>query len=185
MQLTRRTLLAAGAALALAPGAAAADPLADNDLAWLRLLVGTELLGADFYAAALAARKLGSKQLGDALAAEKQHYALLAGLLSAAGAAPATADDLDFSYPRGAFATAGATAKLAVALESTFLGAYLGAVDAVQAPALKLPLARIAAAQAQHRAVFEQLLGAYPLRPPLPGPLPIDRASNLLDPYLA
>src|SRR3954463_5970024 len=152
-QLTRRSLLVSGAALALAP-AAAGDTFGENDLAWLRLLVGTELLGGDFYATALAARKLASKHLRDALAAEGQHYALLAAQLSAGDATPATADDVDFSYPRGAFASSGSIAKLAGALESTFLGAYLGAVDGVQAPALKLPLARIAAAQAQHLALF-------------------------------
>src|SRR4051794_38047429 len=152
MQLTRRSLLAAGAALAVAPRAAA-DAIGDDDLAWLRLLVGTELFGGDFYANALTARKLAAKHVRDALAAERQHYGLLAAQLSGAGATPATADDLDFAYPRGTFASAGSIAKQAVALESTFLGAYLGAVDGVQSPALKLPLARIAAAQAQHLAV--------------------------------
>jgi hypothetical protein len=184
MQMTRTALLAGGAALLLAP-AAAADVFGDNDLAWLRLLVGTELLGADFYASALAARKLKAKQLDDALAAEKQHYQLLAGLLTGSNATPATANDVDFTYPTGTFSSPGAIAKLAVALETTFLGAYLGAVDGVQSAALKLPLARIGASQAQHLALFRELLGGYPLRPALPAPLAIDQASNLLDRYTA
>jgi hypothetical protein len=184
MHLTRRSLLAAGAALVLAP-AAAADTVDDNDLAWLRLLTGAELLGIDFYSAALKARKLRAKQLQDALAAEHEHYRIVAGLVAGAGATPATADDIDFSYPTGTFESAGATAKLAVALEETFLGAYLGAVAAVDSVALKSTLARVAAAQAQHLAVFKELRGGFPLRPALPGGLTIDRASNLLDAYTA
>ena len=185
MHISRRGLLVAGAALALAPTAAGADPVGDDDLAWLRLLTGAELLGADFYASAIAAHELGAKHLKDALAGTKQSYTLLAGLLTGAGATPASADDFDFAYPRGAFATGGSIAKLAVAHESTFLGASLGAVDATQSPALKGPLARLAAAHAQHLAVFKQLLGGHPLRPAYPGGLSLDRASALLDPYAA
>jgi hypothetical protein len=184
MQLTRRSLLASGAALAFVPSAAA-ETIDDNDLAWLRLLLGAELLGADFYASALAAKQLAPKQLRDALAAERAHYANVARLLSSAGVTPATADDLEFSYPAGTFGSPGAVAKLAVALEQTFLGAYLGAVAAVDSPALKATLAPIAAAQAQHLAVFEQLRGGHPLRPAVHGGLSIDRASNLLDAYTA
>ena len=180
MQLSRRSLLVAGAALAFVPSAVA-DTIDDNDLAWLRLLVGAELLGIDFYGSALKARKLRAKQLEDALAAEQEHYRIVSSLVPS----PATADDVDFAYPTGAFASAGAIAKLAVALEETFLGAYLGAVAAVHAPALKATLAQIAAAQAQHLAVFVQLRGGYPLRPAIPGGLTIDRASNLLDAYTA
>jgi hypothetical protein len=180
MQLTRRSLLATGAALALAP-TAAAETIDDNDLAWLRLLVGAELLGIDFYSAALDAKRLAPKQLRDALAAERAHYGIVSSLVPS----PATGDDIEFSYPDGAFASAGSIAKLAVGLEQTFVGAYLGAVAAVDSPALKSTLAPIAAAQAQHLAVFEQLRGGHPLRPPVHGGLTIDRASNLLDAYAA
>ena len=69
-QLTRTQLLSraarggaalavAGAALGPFTGLSAADPLTDGDLAYARLLVATELLGADFYAQALGARKAG------------------------------------------------------------------------------------------------------------------------------
>src|SRR3954470_4038181 len=169
MHISRRGLLVAGAALAFAPAAAGADPLGDDDLAWLRLLIGAELLGADFYATAIAAHELGAKHLKDALAATKQGYTLLAGFVTGANATPASADDFDFAYQRGAFATSGSIAKLAVALESTFLGAFLGAVDGTQSPALNGPLARLPAAHAQHLAVFKQLLGGHPLRPAYPG----------------
>ena len=63
-------LLGAGAAAVVLAPSAAADPLSDNDLAYVRLLVGTELLGIDFYTRASAAKKLsptGQKYLKAAL----------------------------------------------------------------------------------------------------------------------
>src|SRR5581483_4201303 len=155
-------LLAAGTFVgALAPPAAA-DVLPDADLAYLRLLIGTELLGADFYASAAKAMQLGpdgQKDLKHALFNETEHYRSLAGILAGSAQTAASADDFDFSYPKAAFASAGSIAKLAVELETLFLGAYLGAVDAVQSAPLRQPLARIAANQAQHLSAFSRLLG--------------------------
>ncbi len=57
--------LAGSLAGALA-GSAAADTLSDGDLAYARLLVGAELLAADFYGLAIAAKQfdgVGSKYL--------------------------------------------------------------------------------------------------------------------------
>ena len=68
-------------------------------------------------------------------------------------------------------------------LETVFLGAYLGAVDALQTDALKQPLARIAASEAQHLSVFTELPGGDPVGISFPAPLSIDEASNALDAY--
>src|SRR6476620_10821984 len=70
-------LLVAGSALGQFVGTAAADPLPDGDLAYARLLVATELLGADFYGKAIASHKVGPrllKRLKLAHANELQHY---------------------------------------------------------------------------------------------------------------
>src|SRR3954462_127665 len=131
---TGAALLVAGSALGPLASSAAAETYDDNDLSYLRLLVGTELLGIDFYTNALAARHqraVGTSLLREALSNERQHYQSLAGLLTASGAVAATADDVDFAYPAATFASAGAIVKAAARLEATFLGAYLGAVDAV------------------------------------------------------
>jgi hypothetical protein len=183
-------LLLAGAGVgSLAGSAAAALPAAvlpDNDLASLRLLVAAELLGADFYGSAAKARPYGaagSKALARAAFNEGEHYASLAALLTASGQTPATADDIDFAYPDGSFGSTAAVTKLAVELETIFLGAYLGAVDAVQAASLKLPLARIAANQAQHLTTFSELLGRAPFDLSFPTPLSIGAASDALAAY--
>src|SRR5262245_18255797 len=97
VHVSRKTLLAWGAgggAAVLMPRAAlgARADTPDGDLAYLRMLIGAELLAVDFYERALSApRKLRSmtgtfRQL---LAHEHAHYAKLAELLTAAGQVPA------------------------------------------------------------------------------------------------
>ena len=175
-----------GAAAGTLAGPAAADTISDADLAYARLLVGAELLAADFYGQAVAANQFsaqGTKYLKRALFNEQEHYKSVAGILDGAGQPAAVAADFDFAYPKGTFTSAKSVAKLGVSLETTFLGAYLGAVGALQANAFKQPLARIAASEAQHLSVFTELLGGDPVGISFPAPLSIDEASNALDAY--
>jgi len=191
--LTRAGLLRTGAAAALAASGAgalvhtaAADIPPDADLAYARLLVAADLLAADFYAQALAAKQFGTpaaKELKRAAFNEQEHYAAVAGVLTAAGQTPATADDIDFSYPARAFADRGSIAKLGIALEQLQLGAYLGAADAVQSEPLRGVASRIAANEAQHLSLFTGLLDDRLLGVSLPLPLGIGDASNALGAY--
>jgi hypothetical protein len=176
-------VLAAGSAFGALAGTARADTIPDGDLAYLRMLISTELLGADFYKNAVAAdpyRGAAAKELKLALANESAHYRTLSTIVSNAGQVPATGDDIDFSYPAGAFATTGGVTKLAVALETLFLGAYLGASAGIQTISLMQPIAQIAANQAQHLTVFSQLLGRSGFTAAMPAPLTIDVATQAL-----
>ena len=180
-------LLVAGSALGQFVGTAAADPLPDADLAYARLLVATELLGADFYARAIASRKVGPrllKRLKLAHANELQHYQSVGAILSGAGFTPAGDGDIDFSYPRGAFRSEGSVAKVALELEIVMLGAYLGAVDGMQTSALKPTVARIAASEAQHVAYLSTIKGLSSFQA-FPNPMTIQQVSNALDAYTA
>jgi len=96
---------------------------------------------------------------------------------------PATAADIDFSYPSGSFASRGSIAKLGVQLESTALGAYLGAVEGFQTDALKQRAARAAASESQHLSVFAAELGGRRIGAAFPRPLTIDRVSGVLDKF--
>jgi hypothetical protein len=196
MSLTRTQVLSravkGGAALAvmgsvagpLLGSAAAATP--DVDLAYVRLLIGAELLAADFYTLAVAAKKLDGdplKYVRRALFNEIEHYHALAGIMTGAGQAPAVPGDFDFTYPNGAFASKASIAKLGVMLETISLGAYLGAVDGLQTNSLKQPVARIAASEAEHLSVLRRMAGSKPIGISFPDALSIDDASNALDAF--
>jgi hypothetical protein len=174
----------AGSAFGVLAETAAADPLSDNDLAYVRLLVGTELLGIDFYTRAADTKKLsakGQKYLKAALANEKEHYQSVAAILSGANLVPLTAADVDFAYPKTAFDSAATITKLAAQLETAFLGAYLGAAGGIQASSLVSGIASIGANQAQHLSVFQNMLFGRPINVSFPKAMSIQDVSAVLD----
>ena len=153
-----------------------------------RLLVGAELLGIDFYTRAVDARKLsatGQKYLKAALLNEKEHYQSVAAILSGANLVPLVAADVDFAYPKGSFDSASSITKLAAQLETTFLGAYLGAAGGMQASSLLSGIASIGANQAQHLSVFQNMLFGRPINVSFPKALSIQDASNAMDAFTA
>jgi len=168
---------------ALAGRADAATP-PDNDLAYLRLLVAAELLAADSQARALASGKLSrrSKAVIKKMAAdEKAHYTRLAQLVTAAGQPPATAGDIDFSYPKRSFASQASVLKLAAGIETLVLGAYLGAIENVETAELRLPIGQIAANEAQHVGALAALRRRTVIGRAFAPSLQIDAASAALD----
>jgi hypothetical protein len=192
--LTRAGLIrrsAVGGAVLLAGGAAYAPTAAiaatpDVDLSYLRLLVGVELLQLDFQTQALAGGKATgsfSRTLKQMQVDEQAHYAGLARLVAAAGQIPATADDIDFSYPKGTFASSGSILKQAAAIETLSVGAYLGAIENVTTPALRLPIGQIAANEAQHSGALAQLAGRPVIGRAFGPAWPIGAVSDALDRY--
>jgi len=179
-------ILAAGSATGFFAGSATADVIPDGDLAYARLLVGAELLASDFYAKAIASKRFTGgalKYLKRAVFNEQEHYQSMAGILTGAGQTAATAEDFDFSYPKGSFASKLSIAKLGVTLETLFLGAYLGAVDGLLSAGFKQPVARIAASEAEHLSVLTRFSGGNPVGISFPEALTIDEASNAMDAY--
>jgi hypothetical protein len=168
----------------LVPQAAAADTPTDADLAYARLLVTVELLALDFYGNAIDSKRFGAPALAElrrARADERQHYDSVAAILVSVGQVPATAADVDFSYPARSFASRGSIAGLGARLESMALGAYLGAVEGFETNALKQRAARAASSEAQHLSVFAAEVGGRRIGAAFPKPLTIDRVSNVLD----
>lgn len=177
---------AAGSAVAVLAEPAAADPLPAGDLAYARLLVGAELLASDFYGQAVAAGNAKPHVLASlkrARANELEHYASVAGILTGAGAVPAVASDIDFSYPKGTFATEGSILEFARRLEAMMLGSYLGAVGGMQTAVLKQGLAQIAACEAQHLAYASAATGSKAFAVSFPPVLTIDQASAAMDAF--
>jgi hypothetical protein len=178
-------LLGAGAAAAvLAEPAAAALP--DGDLAYLRLLIGAELLASDFQDEALQSGKLAgsvASALRHMHADERAHYAGLAQLLTAAGQTPATAGDIDFTYTANTFASQASILKVASAIETLTLGAYVGAVENVETSQLRLPIGQIGANEAQHVSALAAALGRPLIGHAFASSLSIDAVSAALDAY--
>ena len=190
-QLLRRGAVGGGAVLsgtvfgAFAERADAAT-VPDSDLAYLRLLVAAELLEADFQRLALKSGKLTSRSkavIKKMSADEKAHYEALARLMTDAGQIPATAGDIDFSYPKNTFASWSSVAKVASQIETIVLGSYLGSVQNVQTEALRLPIGRIAANEAQHVGALAGLRGRTVIGRAFASALQIEAASAALDKF--
>lgn len=178
--------LAGGAVLGLGPASTASAAVPDEDLAYARLLIGVELLAVDFQTQALASGKLDAatqKALTGILVQEKAHLAGLSSLVAGTGQLPATADDVDFTYPSGTFSSADKLIALANRVETLALGAYLGAVENVQSPSWRLPIGQIAASEARHVAALAGAAGKPVLGRAFAPSLQIDAVSAALDAY--
>lgn len=186
-------LLVSGSVLgALADGAAAAPPgsalgsVPAGDLAYVRMLIGVELLAIDFYTNAVASRHLRAGARDDARVAlinESEHYAYLANVVSAVGQTPLSSADVNFSYPAGSFYSADAVSGLAVTLELLSLGAYLGTGGKLTNAVLQSAVAQVTANEAQHFAAFANRAGNPAFHDAFPVALTIAEASDALDAY--
>lgn len=180
-------LVAVSATLGQAADTAAAA-LPTSDTAYVRLLVGAELLASDFYSQAIAASVSGAavtKYLKIAYFNEQQHYQSVAGILSGEGVVPAVANDITFSYPEGTFSTEQSIVEFATQLEATILGTYSGAIGQIQTTSLLTGLAQIATCEAQHQSYFAEAAGGRAFSLSFPPALTIEQASNAFANYTA
>jgi hypothetical protein len=186
-------LVAGATALGLEPATALAQPPAGatgaipaGDLAYVRLLIGVELLAADFYTEAIASKHLrgrGNEDAVTALVNETEHYDYLGFLVKSGGGVPLTAADVNFSYPTGAFYTAKSVLALATTLEALSLGAYLGAPGNVLNPVVQAAIAQITATEAQHLSAFSLRSGGTAFQAAFPQAMTIEEASDALGAY--
>jgi hypothetical protein len=180
-------LLVSSSGLSVFAEPASAATLPDADLAYLRLLIAAELLALDFQTQALASGKLrhhgASAVIRRMRADENAHYTQLAGLLTAAGQTPATAGDIDFSYPKESFRSQASIVRLGGRLEHLMVSAYVGAIGSVETPQLRLPVGQIAANEAQHAGALAALAGNPVIGKPFAVPLSMAAVSDALDAF--
>ena len=146
-------LIAGGSLLGLAEGSALGAVTADTDIA--KLAATAELLAIDFYSHAIASKRLKGDELGYLIGArenERAHYAALKGVLGMA--APS---GLKFTYPKGAFGSRKSIGMLGQALETAFVGAYMGAVVSLKSNDLKAVAAQIGASESRHLSVLTNI----------------------------
>jgi hypothetical protein len=176
-------LVAGGALLGLAEGTALAAPAADTDIA--KLAATAELLAIDFYKRSIASKQLSGDELAymaSALGNEQAHYKALAGLLGKQ--AP---KGLRFRYPNGSFRSTRSVGKLGMALETAFVGAYMGAVTALKSNELKGVAAQIGANESRHLAILSNIAAGGVIQPAsaLPKVLTAAQATAAVKPFLA
>jgi hypothetical protein len=175
-------LVAGGSLLALAEGTALGAPTADADIA--RLAATAELLAIDFYTRAIASKRIAGDELAYLAAArqnERDHYAALAGVLKST--AP---KGLRFSYPARAFRSARTIGSLGQALETAFVGAYLGAVTALRSNELKGVAAAIGMNESRHLSVLANIAaGSIAAAPSFPKAMTAAQATAAVKPFLA
>jgi hypothetical protein len=161
---------------------AASGPL--DDAAIAKLAATAELLAIDFYSRGIDSGFFRADTLAYMRAArrnEQDHYAALADVLGSE--APA---DLAFVYPDDTFASADTIATTGSALETAFVGAYMGAIPALSDDGLKKVAAQIGANEAQHLTVLRTLGAGGDLvpNPSLPDVLTADEAMQAVAPFL-
>jgi hypothetical protein len=175
-------LVAGGTVLGLAQGTAFGRSYADADIA--KLAATAELLAIDFYTQAIASNKLKGDELSylvGAKANEVAHYDALKAVLKSA-----TPKGLKFKYPAGSFASRTSIGTLGHALETAFVGAYMGAVTAFTSNELKGVAAEIGACESRHLSVLTNI-GANAIVPAqnLPTVLTAAQATAAVTPFLA
>jgi hypothetical protein len=174
-------LVAGGSILATTTGAAFGAASSDTDIA--KLAATAELLAIDFYGKAIRSGRFKGPELAYMAAAlqnEKEHYKALAGVIGAG--AP---KGLMFTYPAGTFTTARGIGKLGQALETAFVGAYLGAVTALKSNDLKGVAAQIGNNESRHLAILSNIAaGTIVSGPSFPKALTASQATKAVTPFL-
>jgi hypothetical protein len=170
-----------GLVLGLAEGTALGAMSSDTDIA--KLAATAELLAIDFYGHAIASKQLKGDELAylaGAQANEQAHYAALKGVLG-----KATPAGLKFKYPAGSFNSRHAIGALGEALETAFVGAYMGAVTALKSNELKGVAAEIGACESRHLSVLTNIAAnSIVPAPNLPKVLTAAQATAAVKPFL-
>ncbi|HEX4324103.1 MAG TPA: ferritin-like domain-containing protein [Gaiellaceae bacterium] len=89
----------------------------------------------------------------------------------------------DFTYPHGSFRSQASIVKLGGRLERLTVGAYLGAVENLETPELRLPIGQIAANEAQHDGALAALGGRSVIGKAFARAMQMGAVSDTLDEY--
>ena len=179
------TVAAGGAALAALP-VRPALAATDEELAYANFAVSSELLLADLYEKALAAKVVtssGQAVLRIGRRAALQHAGALSGLLTGAGQDAPTAEDFEFQWPKEAFATTAAIAATARVVLRAVLGAYQTAAVSVSEPSYRTLYVSLAASVGQQLGALTALAASGVVEP-FPVAADLESASSALEPYL-
>ena len=145
-------LVAGGSLLAVAEGTALGATTKDADIA--KLAATAELLAIDFYGKAIRPPQVHGRRArlpGGRKQNERAHYKALAGVLEVG-----CPEEPELRLP-GRVLQAPARSQAGMALETAFVGAYLGAVDALKVNELKGVAALVGANESRHLSVLSNI----------------------------
>jgi hypothetical protein len=191
--MNRRSLLlaAAGAGLTasglVAPPGLAAASATDDELAFASFGQAAELLLADFYTRATAAEIATGAAAGDlahGVLSATEHAAALAQLLTDAGQTAAVAEDFEFAWPDGTFATRRAVGRAGLEIVRPLLGVYLAAAIGVSIASYRTLFTTMAANIAQQVAALSRLSGRRMVGVSFPPAVDVETASDAIEAYL-
>jgi Ferritin-like domain len=187
--LTGGALVVAGTALSAAIAAedASAAPT-EVDFAYAQFGVASEYLLADFYGKAASSKQFTGPELRALERAqfnESEHLAALGSILTGGAQPLAVADDFEFAYPKRAFTSRAAIARLGVEIETAVLGAYLTAATTVTDATFRSVFARVLASEAEHVGFLSAIAADRAFGMSFPGLLSLDQATAVTDPFFA
>lgn len=186
----RRFLLVAAGTTATAAGTpwlAGAGAATDDELAYANFGVAASLLASDFYAKAIAANAFkgdGNRALRRGRVAANRHAAALGALLTGAGQTVPVADDFEFVWPDGSFATARRAGVAGLTVLRPTLGAFQTAASSVSEPSYRTLFASLVASVGEQIGVLAGLSSDALGAEPFPVALDLESASAALESYL-
>jgi hypothetical protein len=192
--MNRRSLLLSAAATGLtvsglttAPRGLAAATATDDELAFASFGQAAEILLADFYERAGKAKIVTGAAVRDlargALSAT-EHAAALAKLLTDAGQTAAVAEDFEFAWPDGTFATKRAAGRTGLEIARPLLGVYVAAAVGVSIASYRTLFTTMAANVAQQVAALSRLSGGRMVGVSFPPAVDVETASDAIEAYL-
>jgi hypothetical protein len=167
-------------------GRAAAAPT-DDELAFANFGLATELLLADFYAHAIAAKVVHgahARELARGALNASEHASALGTLLTGAGQTAAVAEDFAFAWPDGTFASPRSISATGVTLTRALLGTYLSAAATISIPSYRTLYAGMAANLGQQLGALSLVGGGRIVGISFPPALGVETASDQIEAYL-
>ena len=160
-----------------------AQAATEDELAYANFAVAAELLLADFYVQAAAAKAFSAEDraaIRSGRAAARRHAAALSDLLVGAGDTAPAPEDFEFAWPKGTFADEAVARKTALGVLRALGGAYQSALATVSTPSYRVLYASLAASAGQQVGALEAKAGPEPF----PVALDLEAASAALEAYL-
>jgi hypothetical protein len=173
----------AGAGVLSAPAAAATD----DDLAYANFGAATELLLKDFYAKAREAKLFGGQldnaflQGGDA---STEHVTALSAALTESGQTAPLAEDFEFAWPEGTFASKKSAATAGLTVVEALLSAYLTGAATGPTSSFRVLYASLAASLGEQRSTLSVARGRSAIGNSFPAALDLEAASTAVESFL-